>query len=84
MRTRPTYSDDLRREAIALYLDGYGYQKISDELGIARQTVGKWLKAAGIKPRPAGRPKGSERDDLALTGGQWVNVRGIQRWEAAA
>lgn len=39
------YADDLRRQAIRLYLDGMNLRRIGRTLGVVHQTVANWVNA---------------------------------------
>lgn len=39
------YSEDLRRQALELYVDGLNFRRIARVLAISRQTVANWVKA---------------------------------------
>jgi transposase len=68
-----TEDDRERRGAVvALHLDGWSVKAIASYLKVSRMTVyrviGRWLKEGeqqGLTDRPAGRPKGVRKMDLA-------------------
>jgi transposase len=67
-----TEDDRERRGAVVtLHLDGWSVKAISSYLKVSRMTVyrviGRWLKEGeeGLTNRPAGRPKGVRKVDLA-------------------
>ena len=46
-----------------LHRRGWSQRAIADELGINRETVARYLRLAGLLPKPANAPIGSARDD---------------------
>ncbi len=44
---------NIRRE----YEAGRSLQELANELGVAKSTVGEFLKSQGVKRRPRGRPR---------------------------
>ncbi len=45
------------------YEAGKSLQDIANELGVAKSTVGHYLKLQGVKRRPRGRPRKLEGGD---------------------
>jgi transposase-like protein len=39
------YAEDIRREAVRLYVDGMNLRRIARHLGVVHQTVANWVKA---------------------------------------
>lgn len=47
------YSEEIRQQALQLYVDGLGFRKIGRHLGIHHRTVALWVKAhATLLPNP--------------------------------
>ncbi len=42
-----TYSQDVRKECLRLYLQGYGFRRIERLTGVSRHTVINWVKETG-------------------------------------
>lgn len=76
--------DHIRRAAVADYADGMSTKQVAAKYGITDSTVHRYVTRAGIA-RSLSAAKDIERrrreEELALTGGQWVNVRGVKRWQ---
>src|SRR5207237_4218061 len=47
-------SEEKKQQVIALGMLGWTLRRIEQETGVRRETVGAYLKAAGIAVRPAG------------------------------
>lgn len=74
--------DDIRQAAIDDYLaTGDPYHAVAARHGVSRAALHAWVNPNGGKKRTA---KAWGADEIALTGGQWVVVRGVRRWEPAA
>lgn len=58
---RKTYSEEFRRDAVALYRDtpGATVAGIAADLGISHPTLTGWLKTAGITVRKPGAATGT-------------------------
>jgi transposase-like protein len=47
------YPDEIRQQAMQMYVDGLGFRKIGRHLGIHHRTVAMWVKAqAALLPKP--------------------------------
>lgn len=47
------YSDEVRQQALQMYVDGLGLRKIGRHLGVHHRTVSLWVKAQAIlMPEP--------------------------------
>jgi transposase-like protein len=61
------YSDELRQQALRLYVDGMNLRRIGRQLGIHHQTVANWVKAYVSQLPEAPMPeqvKAAEMDEL--------------------
>jgi transposase-like protein len=61
------YSDDIRKQAIQLYVDGMNMRRIARTLGLHHRTVSLWIKASAAKSPAAPVPKEvktAEMDEL--------------------
>jgi transposase-like protein len=61
------YSDDVRKQAMQLYVDGRNLRRIARHLGIHHRTVSLWVKASAASLPEAPVPKGvktAEKDEL--------------------
>lgn len=45
VRKQQGYADEIRREALRLYVDGMNLRRIARHLGLVHQTVANWVKA---------------------------------------
>jgi len=46
------YTENDKAEALKLYREGSGHKAVARVLGIPRETVRRWVRAAGVKPHP--------------------------------
>lgn len=61
------YGDDIRKQAIQLYVDGMNLRRIARTLGLHHRTVSLWVKASAAKSPAAPVPKEvktAEMDEL--------------------
>lgn len=63
------YSDDLRRQAVQLYVDGMNFRRIGRTLGVTHRTVINWVNAYGARlpeapPLPEETSEVHELDEL--------------------
>ena len=63
------YPEALRRQALALYVDGLNYRRIGRVLGVSHQTVANWVKAHAdslpdAPPTPTDGVEVEELDEL--------------------
>jgi transposase-like protein len=63
------YGAEIRQQALQMYVDGLNLRRIGRLLGIDHQTVANWVNARAQElsdkpPRPKGRVKVSELDEL--------------------
>jgi transposase len=63
------YPDDMRRQAVELYIDGLNFRRIARILEISHQTVANWVKAHAdtlpdSPPIPADDVEVEELDEL--------------------
>ncbi len=62
------YGDDVKREAVRLYLEGTNFRRIGCVLGVNHQPVFNWVNAyhAGLlaADRPVAAPQTLEMDEL--------------------
>jgi len=61
------YSDDIRLQAVKLYVDGLNLRRVARHLGVSPQSVANWVKAYATKLPPAPVPeqvKTIEMDEL--------------------
>lgn len=63
MSSQPVYSDEFKRDAVALVFGGMSQAQVVRDLGVARSTLGKWVNAADpmrghtpLSERKAGYP----------------------------
>ncbi|MBC7870483.1 MAG: IS1 family transposase [Chitinophagaceae bacterium] len=42
------YPDEMRREAVRLYVDGMNLRRIARHVGVVHQTVANWVKAYAV------------------------------------
>ena len=50
------YDDEMRQQAVKMYVDGMNYRRIARHLGIDHKTVMNWVKAYGDQLPPAPQP----------------------------
>jgi transposase-like protein len=61
------YGDDLRRQAVRLYVDGLNLRRIARQLGVVHQTVANWVAAhAATLPDTPPTPPTSPKRPLAV------------------
>lgn len=48
---------EVRERAVELYVEGVSSREVAERLGCAAESVCRWVRAAGLPVRPAGRPK---------------------------
>lgn len=80
MSTGQKTPDDRRQAAVDDYTaTREPYAVVAARHGISRSVLHAW-----VNPRPDWKrgPKRWPVEEIALTGGRWVNVRGVMRWEA--
>jgi transposase-like protein len=61
------YADELRQEAVRLYIDGNGFRQISRQLGVHHVSVMNWVKAYSSQQAKAPVPtdvNNAEMDEL--------------------
>ena len=61
------YPDEIRQQALQMYVDGINLRRIGRHLGIHHQTISLWVKAqANLLPDPPvpDDVKGAEMDEL--------------------
>lgn len=63
------YSDDLRRQAVQMYVDGLNFRRIARSLGVAHRSVINWVNAHAEQlpeqpPVPAEELEVNEVDEL--------------------
>jgi transposase len=63
------YAEDVRRQALQLYVDGMNFRRIGRTLGITHRTVINWVNAYGAQvpdasPVPADELEVNELDEL--------------------
>jgi transposase-like protein len=63
------YSEQIRRQAIQLYVDGMNLRRIGRTLGLSHQTVANWVNAyadhlPAEPPAPTGNLEVNELDEL--------------------
>lgn len=74
-------SPETKAAAVADYLATRDpYAAVAARHGVSRSVLHSWVNGGPSKRRA----KTWGADELALTGGRWVVVRGVQRWEKAA
>lgn len=73
-----THPPAFRRKVVRAYKNGRGsiYQ-VAKKYGVS--TLQRWLQ-----DESGASAKSAAPDDFQLTGGRWVNDRGVQRWERIA
>jgi transposase-like protein len=63
-----SYSDEVRREAVRLYLEGINFRRIGRILGVNHQSVINWVdsyhSALPAAEQPVSRPETLEMDEL--------------------
>lgn len=70
--------EHVRAAAVADYkASGDGYRAVAARHGISPSRLNVLVNGK----RPKSRRKTWGADEIALTGGRWVNVRGVMRWE---
>lgn len=61
------YGDDIRRQALQLYVDGMNLRRIGRQLGLSHCTISLWIKASAASlpntPMPK-EVKSAEMDEL--------------------
>ena len=71
--------DHIRAAAVAdFHASGDSYAVVAARHGISSSRLHRIVNPEPPKKRA---PKGWEDDEMALTGGRWVSVRGVMRWE---
>jgi transposase-like protein len=61
------YGNEMRRQALQLYVDGMNLRRIGRQLGIHHRTVSLWIKASAARLPDAPVPEGvktAEMDEL--------------------
>lgn len=63
------YSEEMRRQALQMYVDGMGFRRIARTLGVAHRTVINWVNAHAARlpdepPIPEGDLEVNELDEL--------------------
>lgn len=62
------YSDEMRHEAVRMYVDGMSLRQIARHLGVVHQTVANWVQAASaqlpVAPEPPQPVAVIEQDEL--------------------
>lgn len=53
----PRFHAELRDQARSLFGEGLTERQIADRMGKSRTTIRRYLKDAGVKSRPVGRPR---------------------------
>jgi transposase-like protein len=66
---RHGYSEEIRRQALQMYVDGMGFRRIGRTLGVAHRTVINWVNAHAASlpdepPVPEGELEVNELDEL--------------------
>lgn len=51
------YADEIRHQAVKLYVDGMNYRRIARHLGVDHKSVMHWVKAYGDQLPPASLPQ---------------------------
>lgn len=74
------HPDATREAVIAAYIDGERVADIAGQHGIATETVRVWARKAGVA-RDRSMYAAPPYEPTALTGGRWVPVGGIMRWQ---
>jgi transposase-like protein len=67
------YGDEVRKQALQLYVDGMNLRRIARQLGIHHRTVSLWVKASAVSSPDAPMPKEvktAEMDELFTFIGQ--------------
>lgn len=79
MSTGKPISAAIRIAAINDYrTSGDSMQVVAARHGVSKTALSSWAN-----PRPSKtRVRRWDEDEIALTGGRWVMVRGVKRWEA--
>ncbi|MDR7253731.1 transposase-like protein [Nocardioides sp. BE266] len=78
MSNRRAIPDHIRTAAINDYrASGEPLATVARRHGVSKTALSSW-----ITPQKKRGPKQWGADELALTGGRWVNVRGVMRWES--
>lgn len=54
---QPGYSDEVRRQAVRLYVDGMNLRRIARQLGVNHQSVANWVNAYAAQLPPAPLPE---------------------------
>ena len=81
MRGRPT-SPETRAAAVADYVtEGMSSSAVAEKHGVNPKSVTEWVRAAGEVVRAPGAPAVISGQDVALTGGEWVRVGLVMRWQ---
>ncbi|MBA3825795.1 MAG: IS1 family transposase [Ktedonobacterales bacterium] len=63
------YDEDIRQQALRLYIDGINLRRIGRILGVSRQSVANWVKGAAqavpaLPPTPQAAIRVAELDEL--------------------
>ena len=79
MSTGKPTPDAVRQAAVDDYrTSGDSYADVAARHGVSRGALHSWVNPTEPKKR---EPKTWAADELALTAGRWVNVRGVMRWQ---
>jgi len=72
---------ETRAKAVEMYASGMAAIWVAEELGLSDSSVLRFARAARVPIRHGhGDYAAITEAEVALTGGRWVNVRGVQRW----
>lgn len=73
-RARRRFSDDFKREVVALYRSsGVSAAQVGEELGVSESLVYRWAREYSDEKMPAERPSSEELEkELRLTRRNWI------------
>jgi transposase-like protein len=60
----PGYSDEVRMQAVRMYVDGLNLRRIARHLGVNHQSVANWVKAYAAQLPPAPLPEEVETIEM--------------------
>ena len=62
--SRRSFTDEFKRDAVAMVLDGHKIVEVADRLGVGEGTLGNWVRQARIDRGERAGVSSSERQEL--------------------